>query len=193
MKTNNNFDNFERVENAAKDFIRAIVWESRDVAVGESEDYIEQFLNDCNQNMTAKLIENVLADCKKKYDEGKQQSDLRSLFVQGVDDKRKAREKRIAEGKAKEKAWLERTQAFFSKIEFLNEYGFQFYISVEKESGWCSYEGQQNIYIRSHRTHGYINVYPDGTIHNESCFTSMYGSTYKSAEEFVKDMTKCIR
>ena len=108
METKNKFDNYERVENAAKDFIRAIVWESMDVAAGESEDYIEQFLNDCNQSMTTKLIEGVLADCKKKYDEGKQQSNLRNLFEQGVDDKRKAREKRIAEGKARERhGWSE--------------------------------------------------------------------------------------
>lgn len=68
METKNKFDDYQRVENAAKDFIRAIVWESMDVAGGDDEKDVETFLSDCQSSMGTKLIEGTLTECKQRYD-----------------------------------------------------------------------------------------------------------------------------
>lgn len=127
----------------------------------------------------------------KTYNESEK---LRNLFIETITDRQNEIDRKREEGKQREQRWLERTKKFFAEIEFLNEYGFGFYISVEKEDGWTSYPDQKNVFIRSKRTCGYINVHQDGTISNYSCFTSsMYAETYKNAKEFVQAMAKRIR
>ncbi len=119
---------------------------------------------------------------------------LRNLFTKTIADRQNEIDRKREEGKQREQRWLDRTKKFFAEIEFLNEYGFGFYISVENESGCKSYPDQKNVFIRSKNTHGYINVHQTGTISNNSCFTSsLYAETYKNTEEFVQAMAKRIR
>lgn len=117
-------------------------------------------------------------------------TDLRTLFNNVINENTNRKNKRIEEGKARERKWLERTKEFFKKIQFLNEYGFRFYISVEDETGCTSYPGQKNVYIRSKATHGYIIVREDGTIQSVMCFVD---KSFTKVEDFVKAMASCIR
>lgn len=119
-------------------------------------------------------------------------TNLEAMFNDKVTKQRTERNRRIEEGRKAEEEWLKRTQDFFERIEFLNKYGFGFHISREKESGWCKYPDQHNIYIRSSRTFGYINVLPNGKIYC-SCFVGAYDKTFESVEDFVKAMAERIR
>lgn len=116
-------------------------------------------------------------------------ADLKGIFESTRDGIIHERNAKIAAGKKREEQWLKRTQEFFQKIEFLNDYGFGFYVSVEKETGCCSYPNQQKVYIRSKHTHGYINVLDNGTIHS-CCYTGGYNHVYDTAEEFIRDLAK---
>ena len=101
-------------------------------------------------------------------------------------------QRRIAEGKKQEAEWLKRTEEFMSKIGFLVK-KFSLYISVEDERGHCYYPDEKNVFIRSRRTNGYISIYPDGRIHNCGCcnvYTTLFGTTYNTIEEFVKAVAK---
>ena len=118
-------------------------------------------------------------------------SDLRTLFENSVSQQKSVRQKRYDEGKAREKEWLERTQSFYDKIRFLNDYGFGLYVSVENQCGWKSYDDEKVIYIRSRATFGYINVRPDGKIICEMGFA--YDKCFHNVEDFVKAMSKNIR
>ncbi len=131
--------------------------------------------------------------CKERtYIEKPKDNNLDALFNSVVEKRQSDYDKRRAEGKAKEREWMQRTQEFFAKIEFLNQYGFGFHISEEKETGCTSYPDEHRIYIRPSKTHGRINVMPNGDIHC-SCYVGTYDKTFKSVEEFVKAMAECIR
>lgn len=116
-------------------------------------------------------------------------ADLKGIFESTREGIINERDAKIAAGKERERQWLKRTQEFMSKIEFLNNYGFGFYISVENETGCCSYPNEKRVYIRSKHTHGYINVRANGIIRS-CCYTGGCNRVYNTAEDFVRDLAK---
>jgi hypothetical protein len=61
------FDNLERVKNAAKELIRAVMWEHNDLAQGEDEKVIDKVIDDCMERLGDTLIEQTKVICVTSY------------------------------------------------------------------------------------------------------------------------------
>ena len=61
------FDNLERVKNAAKELIRAVMWEHIDLAQGEDEKVIDKVIDDCMETLGDTLIEQTKIICATSY------------------------------------------------------------------------------------------------------------------------------
>ena len=67
METKKKFDDYERVEKAAKELIRAVMWEDMDFAGGEKEDVLEEAINECMEKYGYLLIEHASLMCQMSY------------------------------------------------------------------------------------------------------------------------------
>ena len=81
----------------------------------------------------------------------------------------------------------------FDKIKFLNNHGFDFYLSREYENGWRnSTDMRYHWYIRSHKLIGYISGY---NIDNQGIYTTFFPGhiipSFLTIEEFVKNAASC--
>jgi len=69
MDIKKDFDNYERVEKAAKELIRAVMWEYLDIAQGEEEKVLDKVIDDCAERHGDSLIEHTLLVVKNVYTE----------------------------------------------------------------------------------------------------------------------------
>ena len=57
IRIRQNYENYERVQNAFKEFIHALVWESMDIDEGVSEDEVNEHIDKyCNSSNADKMI-----------------------------------------------------------------------------------------------------------------------------------------
>lgn len=67
-KIANNFDNYERVESACLELLRAVVWECLDIFGGVYEDEVENVLKQYQNEAKERIIKSVMEDAKKFFD-----------------------------------------------------------------------------------------------------------------------------
>lgn len=67
METKKKFDDNERVKNAAKELIRAVVWENIVWGGGEQEEVLDKVVEDCLEKHGDTLIENALTLAHNTY------------------------------------------------------------------------------------------------------------------------------
>lgn len=67
METKKKFDVKERVKNAAKELIRAVVWENVIWGGGEQEEVLNKVVEDCLEKHGDALIENALTLAHNTY------------------------------------------------------------------------------------------------------------------------------
>ena len=63
----NKYDDKERVKNAAKELIRAVVWENIVWGGGEQEEVLDKVVEDCLEKHGDTLIENALTLAHNTY------------------------------------------------------------------------------------------------------------------------------
>ena len=63
----NKYDDNERVKNAAKELIRAVVWENIVWGGGEQEEVLDKVVEDCLEKHGDTLIENALTLAHNTY------------------------------------------------------------------------------------------------------------------------------
>ena len=56
IRIRQNYENYERVQNAFKDFIHALVWESMDIAAGVHEDEVNEHIDRYCRNNGGQMI-----------------------------------------------------------------------------------------------------------------------------------------
>jgi hypothetical protein len=67
METSKKFDNYNRVRKAAKELIRAVMWESMEFGNGETEEVLDKTIEECLERHGDLLIENASVMCRMSY------------------------------------------------------------------------------------------------------------------------------
>jgi hypothetical protein len=69
MEIKKEFDNYERVEKATRELIRAVMWEHLDIAQGEKEEVLDKVIDECFKEHGKRIINMVEPLCILAYEE----------------------------------------------------------------------------------------------------------------------------
>ena len=69
MEIKKEFDNYERVEKATRELIRAVMWEHLDIGQGEKEEVLDKVIDECSKEHGERIINMVEPLCILAYND----------------------------------------------------------------------------------------------------------------------------
>lgn len=69
MEIKKGFDNYERVEKATRELIRAVMWEHLDIGQGEKEEVLDKVIDECSKEHGERIINMIEPLCKLAYED----------------------------------------------------------------------------------------------------------------------------